>query len=610
MSVKFFVGVTLSAFVMACSDGVEIKDQTDSREAHKSETMAQENTANKQQDQNLKFEVFKNDFIEALWKIKPGYALFAGYYKYDDLLVVPNKKHQQENLNFIQATLKSLKSFDLDQLDNNNSSDYFIIKNEMESSIWYINEFRSGEWDPASYNVARAFGLILNTEYKSLDERLKAIAKRLANIPAYYQTAIENITTPTLEHTALAIQQNKGALGVFNKDIPASLEKSSLSENEKTAIKFKLDLAIKAINSYVSWLEDKKEKIADGSARDFRIGAELYEKKFKFDIFSDYTAKESYDKAVEAKKNLHIKMIEITKSLWPKYFSNSAFPEDELLAVKKLIEHLSVKHIDRDGFVNEVKRQIPILQAYINQADLLDMDLSRPLVVRETPEYQRGIAGASVNSPGPYDATANTYYNVTPLDDYTAEQAESYLREYNHWILQILNIHEALPGHYVQLVHANKSPSIIKSIFGNGAMIEGWAVYSERMMLESGYGNQEPELWLMYSKWNMRVVVNTILDYSVQVLGMTKEQGLDLLMNQAFQERTEAEGKWRRATLSQVQLTSYFNGFAEIYEFRESVKKAKGSDFDLKAFHNEFLSFGSAPVPIIKKLMQKKYRIK
>ncbi len=185
----------------------------------------------------------------------------------------------------------------------------------------------------------------------------------------------------------------------------------------------------------------------------------------------------------------------------------------------------------------------------------------------------------------------------------TEAQAESHLREYNHWILQILNIHEALPGHYTQLMHANKSPSKIKSIFGNGAMVEGWAVYSERMMLEAGYANDEPEMWLMYSKWNLRVVVNTILDYSIQVLGMNQAEGLDLLQNEALQEKTEAEGKWRRATLSQVQMTSYCNGYSEIYAFREELKTKQGDKFNLRDFHNKFLSYGSAPVPVIRKLM-------
>ena len=118
-------------------------------------------------------------------------------------------------------------------------------------------------------------------------------------------------------------------------------------------------------------------------------------------------------------------------------------------------------------------------------------------------------------------------------------------------------------------------------------------------MLEEGYADNEPEMWLMYSKWNLRVVINTILDYSVHVLGMEKQEGLDLLINEAFQQQTEAEGKWRRVTLSQVQLTSYFSGYSEIYAFREQQKAALGDSFDLRSFHNTFLSYGNAPVSAV-----------
>jgi len=296
-------------------------------------------------------------------------------------------------------------------------------------------------------------------------------------------------------------------------------------------------------------------------------------------------------------------MIKVSHQLWAKYFSKTK-PNDELVMVKQLITEISKEHTQRENFVSAVRKQIPTLVDFVNDNDLLDQDSSKPLVVRETPEYQRGVAGASINSPGPYDPGANTYYNVTPLDDYDDVGAESYLREYNDRMLQILNIHEAIPGHYTQLLHANKSPSLVKSILGNGAMIEGWAVYTERMMLEEGYGNNEPELWLMWYKWNMRVVMNTILDYSIHTLDLTEDQALDLMINQAFQEESEAKGKWRRATLSSVQLTSYFTGYKEIYDFREMLKTKQSNNFNLKNFHNEFLSYGSSPVKHIKTMMR------
>ena len=275
-----------------------------------------------------------------------------------------------------------------------------------------------------------------------------------------------------------------------------------------------------------------------------------------------------------------------------------------------VIDEVSKQHVHRDSFVTAIRQQIPQLVAFVKENDLLTLDPEKPLVVRETPKYMRGFAGASISAPGPYDKNAETYYNVTPLDHYSAEEAESYLREYNDYVLQILNIHEAIPGHYTQLVYSNQSPSLIKSILGNGAMIEGWAVYTERMMLEAGYGGDALEMGLMYYKWNLRTVCNTILDYGIHVLDYSEEDAMHLLMKEAFQEMAEAKGKWRRARLSQVQLCSYFTGFYEIMQLREELKELQGADFDLKKFHEQFLSYGSAPVKYIRQLMLKDLNVK
>lgn len=553
---------------------------------------------------NQEFEQFSSQFITEFWRENPGYAVYVGYYNYDDVLAIPNEKQQQQSLNFVNKQLAKLNTFNPDNLNANNASDYYILKNELESTLWSITEFKSGQWNPANYNVAGVFGVILNTNYKSLDERLRTIYRRMENIPAYYGAAKNNIKTATLAHTSLAISQNKGALSLFEQSMIDRLAESTLPDAEKAQFKNRVQTSVNAINDYVAWLEKLQVQLAGGSqVKDFRIGKNLYDQKFKFDIFSGFSADELYNKAVAERQRIHQEMIAITESLWPNYFTDKAMPADKLVAVKQLIDHLSVKHVKRDEFVSSIRAQIPELEAFVKKHNLLEMDEKKPLVVRETPAYQRGFAGASINAPGPYDANANTYYNVTPLDNFNDEQAESYLREYNHWILQILNIHEAVPGHYTQLVHSNKTPSMVKAIFGNGAMIEGWAVYTERMMLEQGYGDNEPELWLMFYKWHLRVITNAIIDYEIQVSGLTEEQALDQMMNLAFQQEAEARGKWRRATLSQVQLTSYFTGYAEIYALREELKQATGDKFNLTNFHNQFLSYGSAPVPIIRQLM-------
>ncbi|WOT03637.1 DUF885 domain-containing protein [Shewanella youngdeokensis] len=556
-------------------------------------------------EQNAAFEQFSTAFIDALWIESPTWALYNGFHKYDGVLKVPNAKSRQASLAFVDKQSALLASFDKDALSAGLLTDYRLIENLLGQMRWDIETFKSWQWDPSSYNVSGGFAQILNEDFAPLDERLVSVLSRMENVPAYYAAAKENISNPTLEHTQLAIMQNEGAFSIFNNDLLDQVIASGLSNTQQALFMTRFNNAKMAITGHIEWLKTLEAKLIKEGARSFRIGEAMYEQKFAFDIQAGMTGKALYEKAVNDKNQIQAEMAKLTDTLWPKYFS-TAKPVDEKIAIKQMIDKLSAKHVKRDDFVDEVRAQIPELIAFVKEKDLVTLDPNKPLVVRETPAYMRGYAGASISAPGPYEKSGNTYYNVTPLDNMDDESAESYLREYNHWILQVLNIHEAIPGHYTQLVFSNESPSLIKSLFGNGAMVEGWAVYAERMMLEEGYGAFEPEMWLMYYKWNLRVICNTILDYSIQVKGMDKPAALDLMMNEAFQQKAEAEGKWRRATLSQVQLTSYYSGYREIYDFREEYKALKGNEFDLKAFHEEFLSYGSAPVKYIRALMLNK----
>ena len=548
------------------------------------------------------FEQFSQQFIDSLWQESPTWALYSGYHKYDAVLKVPNAANRGKSLQFIETQLNLLKQFDIKSLSSGEVIDYHLIENLLLRDQWEINTFRSWQWDPSSYNVAGGFAQIINEDFAPLDDRLRAFLGRMENVPAYYSAARENISDPTLEHTQLAVMQNKGAFSVFSDQLLETVSQSGLTTSEKQLFSERFELATKAIKTHVEWLETLENKLQKEGARSFRIGENLYEQKFAFDIQAGMTAKALYEKALVDKAHVQGEMAKITEQLWSKYFT-TPMPKQSNVATRQLIDKLSAKHVKREDFVNEVRAQIPQLVKFVNDKQLVTLDPKKPLVVRETPEYMRGFAGASISAPGPYEKSSNTYYNVTPLDGMSDESAESYLREYNHWILQVLNIHEAIPGHYTQLVYSNESPSLVKSLFGNGAMIEGWAVYTERMMLEEGYGDFEPEMWLMYYKWNLRVIANTILDYSIQVKGMTEDQAIKLMTEEAFQQQAEAEGKWRRATLSQVQLTSYYSGYREIYDFREELKGIEGEEFDIKRFHETFLSYGSAPVKYVRQLM-------
>jgi uncharacterized protein (DUF885 family) len=560
---------------------------------------------------------FGGHFFADWWRLYPDSAIENGYYKTADRLVVPDERARADQLEHVRRWLEQLHRIDPKTLSPKVRADWVLLDNEFKSTRWEMTELRDWQWDPSLYNVASPFALLLATDYAPLEERLRTVMKRLEKVPDYYTAAQRNIQDPTPEHVDLAIQQNRGALGVFGDGLAKQLQASRLSTAERHLFDQRISAARAAISRYVTWLEALQKQMAAtlrpagphdfgaaaGRARSFRIGRELYEQEFAYRIQSGETAEALYHRAQQEKERLLARMGLLAQLLWSKYFPNEAAPSDRQELTARVIAEISKQHATPAKFVPEVKRLIPQLEDWVNEHGLLTVDRSKPLVVRDTPEYERGVAGGSLDPPGPYNPGAQSYFNIDPFSELTAEQTESFLREYNRWMLPIFVIHETVPGHYVQLMYSNRSASLIKSVFGNGATIEGWAVYGERMMVESGYGGESAEQWLIYSKWNLRSVCNTLLDYGVHVLGMSEPEARQLLIHDAFQGEQEFREKWHRVKVTSVQLDMYFAGYSAIYDFRERLKKQRGPAFDLKRFHEQFLSFGSAPVPLIEEMM-------
>lgn len=545
------------------------------------------------------FNAYEDHFLNEFWKQQPEWATQVGFHKYDTLLNIPGEAYRKKTLEFVQRQMDSLKSFPLNRLNASQQTDYHLIANQLEYMAWSINEEKSYEWDPSGYNATGLIAFMLNEQYAPLADRLRACYKRIKAIPAFYEAAKKQLKNPVRELTQLAVNQNLGGISVLEKDFVDSVDVSRLDDAEKKNMRSAAKAASIAVSHYISFLKTMNNP----HPRSFRLGKDLYEQKFVFDIQSGYTTAQLYDSAVSRKKELHRAMTRLSRELWPKYFGKTPVPADSLMLIRKVIDTLSMDHVAPADFQSAIEKILPKLTAFIEEKKLLYLDPSKPLVVRKEPAYMAGVAGASVSAPGPYDKNGNTYYNVGSLAGWPDEKAESYLREYNNYTLQILDIHEAIPGHYTQLVYANRSPSLIKSVFGNGAMIEGWAVYGEQMMMENGYGNDTPEMWLMWYKWHLRTVCNTILDYCVHTKNMSKDEAMELLVRQAFQQKAEAEGKWNRVSVSSVQLDSYFAGYKAIYELREALKQKEGSRFNLRSFHETFLSFGNAPVKYIRESM-------
>ncbi len=555
-------------------------------------------------DVDKDFAAFEDTFLDAYWKQHPSSAIFAGYGKYYDLLVIPDANAVASDIAFSNAWIDSLNKIDLNALNDNNKISYKIIKNQLESDKWYLEVFKIQEWNAANYNLSGDCDYIINQEYAPLDQRLRFLSKHLEHADQYYAAALRMLTNPTKEHLNLAIKQNLGGVSVFSDALNDSIKASGLTEDEKSTLEINIANTKTAMTAFA----DSLKKIVDDKNRqfkNFRIGKALFTEKFKYDLVTDLTPEETYRKAMEDKAMYLQKMVKISEELWTKYYDKQPRPKDDLQAVQKVIDKIMDQHASPKDFFDTLTNQVYRLKKFIIEKDLFDFDtLNPPIKVRLMPEYARGFAIASAEFTPPYQKQGTTYYNIDDLTKYPPEKAEGSLREYNNYGSQLLSIHEAVPGHCVQGIYNNKkSPDIVRAVFQNGAMIEGWAVYAESMMLENGWGGNVPELELIHYKLKLRELANVLIDYQIQCLDYPKDSIIHLLAVECFQTQAQAEEKYNRATLSQVQLCSYFTGATAINSLREEYQKKMGDKYSLKNFHEVFLSFGSSPVKYIRERM-------
>jgi len=550
------------------------------------------------------FAIFEDNFLDAYWKQHPSAAIFAGYGKYYDRLIIPDSASFTNNIFFAQLWIDSLNKIDSSGLSDNNKISLKIIKNQLESDIWYTSAFKQHEWDASIYNIAGECDYIINQPYAPLDERLKTLSKHLQSTDEYYKAAFNTLHNPTKEHVELSILQNQGGASVFGAALNDSIKASGLNDIEKNTLQNNITKSIKAINDYVIAL---KGIIADKNHvyRNFRIGKELFAEKFKYDLATDFTPEEVYTKATGDKQFYHKKMTANAITLWSKYYGTQSKPADSLKVIQMVLDKIQLQHSKPENFFDSLTNHVYRLKQFIIEKKLFNFDtISPPIKVRIMPAYARGFTVASAEFTPPYQKSGTTFYNIDDLTLYTPEKAESVLKEYNNYASQFLSIHEAVPGHCLQGIYNNKkSPDVVRSVFQNGAMVEGWAVYAESMMIENGWGDQSLEMELIHDKLKLRELANVIIDYDLQCLNKSKEELIHLMVNECFQTNAQAEEKYHRATVSQVQLCSYYAGATAILALREEYKKKMGDKYSLKEFHETFLSFGSSPVKYIREKM-------
>jgi uncharacterized protein (DUF885 family) len=564
-----------------------------------STVLAVSSSCSQRETADPQFEQLSKQYVEDLLKLNPEFATSLGEHRYDAQLDDYSLDGVQRNLQLEKDYLQKLSAIDPATLGEVNGIDYEVLRSQIEGSIFSLEVLREYEWNPMRYNVGGAIYGLLAREFAPLPERLHSVKERLKGVPAALEAAKTNLQNPPKMHTETAILQNQGTISLIRDELNQFLEQAPELKQEIAPVQ---QAAIEALEAYGKWLQSDLLPRSNG---DFRLGLEKFRAKLTHTIDSDLTMEQILERAQQRLAETQQAMYDTALPLFAGYFPNApaAQREDHKHVIKAVLDKLAENRPDDQKIVDQARQNLQETTDFVRDQQLVSLP-AEPVAVIVMPEFQRGISVAYCDSPGPLEKNGETFYAISPTPaDWSKERVQSFYREYNGYMLKDLTMHEAMPGHYLQLAHSNKfqAPTMIRAIFYSGPFVEGWATYAEQIMVEHGFGG--PEVKMQQLKMLTRAILNAILDQKIHTAGMTEQEAMDLMKNEGFQEEGEAAGKWRRACLTSTQLSSYFVGNTEVNDIRKAYEAKHGAITDWRTFHDQMLSYGSPPAKYIKRMM-------
>jgi uncharacterized protein (DUF885 family) len=549
-----------------------------------------------------RFQKLAKDYIEGLLQANPEYATSLGDHRFDDKLTDYSDDAVTKELARAKEARQQLEQFsDLTKLTGPNRVDVRLLKDNIDNEIFGIEELKEREWNPLLYNesLADSLYLLVARDFAPPEKRAASIKARMEKIPAVIAQAKANLKNPPQVYTETAIDQTTGAISLIKEGLNDTLVKAPIAKADLEPVQEK---TIAALDEYKTWL---KNDLLPRSTGDFRIGADKFRKKLRFALASDMSMEDLMKAARADLEQTQKAIYETALPLYKKQFPNAdeATLADRKKVTAAVLDKLAEQRPNDDTIVGYSKTVLKEATDFVKAKNLVSVP-STPVDIVVMPEFKRGQSIAYCDSPGALEKNGKTLFAVAPTpNDWNQQRKDSFFREYNNFMIRDLTVHEAMPGHYLQLAHSNqfKAPTLVRAIFQSGTFIEGWAVYAEQFMAEAGYGG--PEVKMQQLKMRLRVICNAIIDQSIHAANMSEQEALDVMMKEGFQQEGEAVAKWKRARLSSTQLSTYFVGVTEHLALREQAKARDGAKFDLKKYNDTVISFGSPPVKYVREMM-------
>ena len=553
------------------------------------------------------FEKVALDYLKEYPALSPVGATELGDHRFDAELDDVSAATRARIVDLCHRYLARLAKTPREKLSRPNQVDAALLEHRLRAMLWQTEELQEWAWNPVRYTglAGGALYSLLARDYAPLPQRLACAASRLEQLPrllAQVRATLDPKRVPKV-NAETAVQQNRGVLSILEEMVTPRL--GELAPELRNRLEKAMATSRTAVEEHQRWLENELLPAAKG---DFRIGDKAFDRKLAFTLNTPLTRMDVGHRALAEFERVRREMYEVAKQVYLKQYPLTTFPakpdEDYRQAITRAALEVAYRELPpADAIVDTAKALLAEAETFVKSHDLVTVPPD-PVEIIVMPEHERGIALAYCDSPGPLDRGQKTFYAVAPLPaTWTKEQVQSFLREYNLYSLRDLTMHEAMPGHFLQIALSNRYPSTLRAVLSSGPFVEGWAVYAEKFMVDAGYLDGNPLQRLIQLKWYLRAVTNAIIDQAIHCDGMTEADAMKLMIEGAFQEEREAAGKWRRASLTSTQLSTYFVGYQEHADLLEEVRAAWGSDFSLKRYNDTLLSFGSPPVRFVRALM-------
>lgn len=556
------------------------------------------------QDADAKLNAFFKDYLDEHFRQRPLETTRLGDHRFDHLLDDVSRSARAGWLAHERKTLRELpKQVDYAKLARAGQIDFEIFQQELTRNIWLAENTHPFEEDPRTYGdyINDSVYLLLTQSTRPRETNIANCIARMAQIPRVVAVAKETLTHPPKPILETAIRQNRGAISFYEKEI------FQLAGDTPQLDKLKSAAApvVSALKDHQKFLEDE---LMSHATSEWRLGKRKFARKLELVLDAGMSADQVFADAQAEFDRVVRDMYVIARQLWSKYFPKDPLPPDDRegrrATILKVTGAVSQEHGRPEELLQDARATVDRIKAFIREKDILRLSDPDRCQVIEMPEFKRGNSLAYLENAPPLDPDAPSLYAISPPpSDWDAQRVKSFLEEYNRHMLQILTIHEAYPGHYVQLEYSNRTRSLIRRVLQSGVFIEGWAVYTEQTMLDQGYGDRDLALRLMQLKFYLRAVANAILDHKMHCTKLTDDEALKFLVEGAFQSEGEARLKLIRAKQSSVQLSTYFVGRMAHYRLRQQIERELGDKFDLGRYHEAVLAHGSVPVKYLPELI-------